>query len=391
MLATKNVELKALQIGDITIDTPLLLAPMAGHSNYALRHLCRELGGCGLVCTELISSNIVKNSRARALQRFDWRPSERPVAAQLFGVEPAVVAEAARVVVDHGADIVDINMGCWVPKIAKKGGGAALLRDVKKATAVVAAVVEAVSVPVTVKVRSGFEDGVVTAVPFARAAEDVGAQAVAVHARFAGQGHGGAADWDVIAAVKEATSEMPIIGNGDVRSGADALRMLEETGCDGVMVGRAALGRPWLFHHIEVFLATGVELPEPSRAERARIALRHAQLTLETTVLPERNAVLEMRGQISKYRLDAPGSRRVRNRLVRIESYAELESILNEVAAAGDSMSLDDVDSLWKSIVAGHLTRDMQTATSALRSVKVKATALAVRERRWQYHADSSS
>ena len=332
MLATTNVELKPLQIGDITIDSPLLLAPMAGHSNYALRRLCRELGGCGLVCTELISSNIVKNSRARALQRFDWRASERPVAAQLFGVDPAIVAEAARVVVDHGADIVDINMGCWVPKIAKKGGGAALLRDVKKATAVVAAVVEAVKVPVTVKVRSGFEDGVVTAVPFAKAAEEVGAQAVAVHARFAGQGHGGDADWDVIAAVKDATLEMPIIGNGDVRSGADALRMLEQTGCDGVMAGRGALGRPWLFHHIEHFLATRIELPEPSRAERARIALRHAQLTLQTTALPEQRAILEMRGQISKYRLDAPGSRQVRNRLVRIESYAELESILLGIA-----------------------------------------------------------
>ena len=336
MLATRKTELKRLRIGDIKIDSPLLLAPMAGHSNYALRRLCRELGGCGLVCTELISSNIVKNSRARAMQRFDWRGSERPVAVQLFGVDPAIVAEAARVVVDHGADIVDINMGCWVPKIAKKGGGAALLRDLNKATAVVDAVVKAVNAPVTVKVRSGFEDGVVTAVPFAKAAEEAGAKAVAVHARFAGQGHGGAADWGVIAAVKAATSAMPIIGNGDVRSGADALRMLEETGCDGVMVGRAALGCPWLFHHIEVFLATGMELPEPSRAERARIALRHAQLTLGTTYLPERVAVLEMRGQISKYRLDKAGSRQVRNRLVRIESYRELESILNEVAASED-------------------------------------------------------
>ena len=332
MLAPLETSLKTLQIGDIIIDTPLLLAPMAGHSNYALRRLCRELGGCGLVCTELISSNIVKNSRVRALQRFDWRPSESPVAVQLFGVEPEIVAEAARVVVDYGANIVDINMGCWVPKIAKKGGGAALLRDVRKATAVVDAVVNAVDVPVTVKVRSGFEDGVVTAVPFAKAAEDVGAKAVAVHARFAGQGHGGAADWDVIAAVKDATSQMPIIGNGDVHSGADALRMLEQTGCDGVMVGRAALGRPWLFRHIERFLETGFELPEPSRAERARIALRHAQLTLETTYLPERTAILEMRGQISKYRLDEPGSLLVRNRLVRIESYSELESILHEVA-----------------------------------------------------------
>ena len=306
---------------------------MAGHSNYALRRLCRDFGGCGLVCTELISSNIVKNSRKRALQRFDWRRHERPVAAQLFGVEPRIVAEAARVVVDHGADIVDINMGCWVPKIAKKGGGAALLRDVKAATAVVEAVVSAVDVPVTVKVRSGFEDGIVTAVPFAAAAESVGAQAVAVHARFAGQGHGGEADWEVIAAVKDAVRHMPIIGNGDVHSAVDARRMLDITRCDGVMIGRAALGRPWLFRHIAHYLETGVALPEPSRSERARIALRHAQQTLESTHLPEHVAVREMRGQISKYQLDAPGSRRVRNRLVRIVSYVELESILLDLAA----------------------------------------------------------
>ena len=336
MFATAETTLKPLEIGDISIDSPLTLAPMAGHSNYALRQLCRELGGCGLVCTELISSNIVKHSRERARQRFDWRASESPVAVQLFGVEPQVVAEAAQVVVDHGADIVDINMGCWVPKIAKKGGGAALLRDVKAATVLVEAVVKAVEVPVTVKVRSGFEDGVVTAVPFAIAAEAVGAQAVAVHARFAGQGHGGAADWEVIAAVKEAVRKMPIIGNGDVHSGEDARRMLAETGCDAVMVGRAALGRPWIFRQITQYLETGIELPEPSRSERARIALRHAQLTLESTVLPERVAVMEMRGQISKYKLDAPGSLQVRNRLVRIATYAELESILADIAKETD-------------------------------------------------------
>lgn len=338
MLSTRTA-LKPLRIGGITIDTPLFLAPMAGHTNYALRRLCREFGGCGLVCTELISGNIVKNSRERALQRFDWRADESPVAVQLFGVEPQIVAEAARVVVDHGADIVDINMGCWVPKIAKKGGGAALLRDVKAATAVVEAVVKAVHAPVTVKVRSGFEDGVVTAIPFAVAAEAVGAQAVAVHARFAGQGHGGEADWDVIAAVKDAVRHMPIIGNGDVRTVEDARRMLDYTGCDGVMIGRAALGRPWLFQHIAHYLDTGVALPEPSRSERALIALRHALLTLQTTRLPEHVAVLEMRGQISKYQLDRPGSRRVRNRLVRIESFAELESILLDVAASVQPIS----------------------------------------------------
>jgi nifR3 family TIM-barrel protein len=323
--------LKPIQIGNVTIDTPIMLAPMAGHTNYALRTLVRELGGCGLVCTELISSNVVHNSRKQALQRFDWRATESPFAVQLYGSDPAIVAESAQVVVDHGAAIVDINMGCWVPKIAKKGGGVALLRDVDTATAVVDAVVKAVDVPVTVKVRSGFEDGVVTAVPFAKAAEEVGAKAVAVHARFAKQGHTGDADWDVIRDVKRITRTMPIIGNGDVRSGDDALRMIQRTGCDGVMVGRGALGHPWIFSQIAHYLETGETLPEPSIAERARIALRHAQLTLETTYLPEKPAVMELRGQISKYNLDEEGSVRVRNRIVRIESYQELEAILESL------------------------------------------------------------
>lgn len=336
MLNTPKTHLKPIHIGNITIDTPITLAPMAGHTNYALRALCRELGGCGLVCTELISSNILKNSRNRALQRFDWQASESPVAVQLFGNDPYTVAEAAKVVVDYGADIVDINMGCWVPKIAKKGGGVALLRDVDTATSVVEAVVNAVDVPVTVKVRSGFEDGVVTAVPFAKAAEDVGAKAVAVHARFAKQGHSGDADWDVIRDVKNIVQNMPIIGNGDVHSGADAERMLIRTGCDGVMVGRGALGRPWIFKHIEHYLQTGETLPDPTRAERAEMALRHAQLTLEHTYMPEKKAVLEFRGQISKYKLDEEGSVKIRNRIVRIESYAELEAILNDVMQAVD-------------------------------------------------------
>jgi tRNA-dihydrouridine synthase B len=332
MLNAPKIELKPIRIGDLTIGSPLMLAPMAGHTNYALRTLCRELGDCGLVCTELISSSIMQTAYDRSIQRFDWRKSEFPVAVQLFGSDPYIVAESAKVVVDHGADIVDINMGCWVPKVAKKGGGVALLRDVDTATAVVDAVVNAVNVPVTVKVRSGFEDGVVTAIPFAKAAEEVGAKAVAVHARFAKQGHSGDADWGVIRDVKQVTTHMPIIGNGDIHSGANALRMLEQTSCDGVMVGRGALGRPWIFKHIAHYLQTGETLPEPTRSERAQIALRHAQLTLETTYLPENVAVLELRGQISKYKLDEVGSVKIRNRIVRIDSYRELESILLSIS-----------------------------------------------------------
>lgn len=326
-----STPLKTFAIREIELTTPLCLAPMAGHTNRSLRQLARELGGCGLVCTEVMSSAALNNKgmRQRSLEVFNWDSiAEYPVAVQLYGTSPEQVAEAAKIVVDNGATIVDINMGCWVPKVAKKGGGAALLRDVCTATAVVEAVVSAVSVPVTVKVRSGFEDGVITAIPFARAAEAAGVQAVAVHARFAGQGHSGSADWDVIRDVKNIVSTMPVIGNGDVLSPQDAERMLAQTGCDGVMVGRGALGRPWIFKQIDHYLRTGELLPEPSRAERAAIALRHAELTLQYTGLREKSAVIELRGQISKYHLDEEGSVLIRNQIVRIETWQELEALL---------------------------------------------------------------
>ncbi len=335
MLAQKTTH-PVLTIGKIPIETPLTLAPMAGHTNYALRSLCRDQGGCGLVCTELLSSHAMQNksSRKRTLQLIDWRSSESPVAVQLFGSDPYAMAEAARMIADYGADIIDINMGCWVPKVAKRGAGAALLRDVCTATTVVDAVVKAVDVPVTVKVRSGFEDGVITAVPFARAAEDCGAQAIAVHARFAGQGHSGAADWDVIRQVKEAVTHMPVIGNGDVHDGRDVQRMMQETGCDAVMIGRAALGQPWIFRHILHYLNTGQTLPSPSRTERATLALEHARRTLATSKLDEKQAVLELRGQISKYNLDEPGSVVMRNQIVRASSLEEIESILTPLLQA---------------------------------------------------------
>lgn len=335
---------QGFHIGNIPVETPLTLAPMAGHTHYAFRKLCREQGGLGLVCTELISSKALqaKGSRERSLQLFDWHESEYPVAVQLFGSDPAEVAEAARIVVDHGAHIVDINMGCWVPKVAKKGGGAALLRDVDTATRVVEAVVRAVDVPVTVKVRSGFEDGVVTAIPFAKAAESVGARAIAVHARFAGQGHTGCADWDVIRRVKEVVTDMPIMGNGDVCSGEDAASMFSQTGCDAVMIGRAALGQPWIFRHIDHYMQTGQTLPQPSRAERASLALRHAELTLEHSPMPEKQTLLELRGQISKYQLDRPGSVLLRNRIVRASSLEEIREILADCMAPEDAIDESD-------------------------------------------------
>ncbi|MBX3062529.1 MAG: tRNA dihydrouridine synthase DusB [Anaerolineae bacterium] len=341
MMANQELfPLNPVRIGNITIETPLFLAPMAGQTNHAFRTIARELGDCGLVCTELLSSMAMHYKSERTFNMFDWTPDESPFAVQLYGSDPQIMADAARLVVDHGADIVDINMGCWVPKVAKTGAGAALLRDVCTATSVVEAVVKAVNVPVTVKVRSGFTPDNLTAVPFAKAAEACGVKAIAVHARTASQGFSGKADWDMIRQVKEVVSDIPVIGNGDVKTAEDAATMLRTTGCDGVMIGRAALGNPWIFHQIAHELRTGEKVALPTPQERARIALRHAWITMETTQMPERQAILELRGQLTQYHLGVRYAAKLRDRLVRVESLAEIEVVLNEAIALADAGEL---------------------------------------------------
>jgi tRNA-dihydrouridine synthase B len=324
--------LRPFRIGGLTVETPFTLAPMAGQTNYAFRTICRELGGCGLVCTELLSSQAIHYKNPNSRKMFDWAQGESPFAVQLFGSDLEMMANAARVVEDAGADIVDINMGCWVPKVVKTGAGAALLRDVCTAATVVETVVRAVKIPVTVKVRSGWDAQCITAVDFARAAENAGVQAIAVHARTAEQGFSGLPDWDIIRQVKDAV-RIPVIGNGDVCDAADAARMLTETGCDGVMIGRATLGNPWVFREIDHELRTGEKLSAPTMDERKAVMLRHARLSVEHSGFGERTAVMELRGQITKYHLGIPHAAQMRNRLVRAETLADVEAIIEEFFA----------------------------------------------------------
>ena len=318
--------LRPLRIGPITVDTPLVLAPMAGVTSHAFRLLCKR-HGAGLVVTELLSSHAIHYKNAKTFGMFDWDDAERPVSVQLFGGEPAMMAEAAQVVEAHGADIVDLNMGCWVPKVAKTGAGATLLKDVCQAQAVVKAMVDAVKIPVTVKIRSGWDPSQTTGIDFARRAQDAGAQAIAVHARFASQGFTGTADWSIIRRVKDVVT-IPVVGNGDVETPEDAKRMLDETGCDAVMVGRAAMGNPWLFGDIAHFLETGEHRPAPTLAARVEAALFHLKTMAADPAVGEARAVKEMRGQLTHYFKGFPGVSALRGQLVLAGSIAEVEDLL---------------------------------------------------------------
>jgi nifR3 family TIM-barrel protein len=307
---------------------------MADVTNGAFRRLCKRIGNPGLLCTEQISTMALHYRSQRTYQMFDWTEEEYPLSVQLFGADPQVMAEAAKIVEDRGANIVDINMGCWVPKVCRQGAGAALLRDAKTAMKVVEAVVRAVSVPVTVKMRAGWSAAELTSVPLARAFEQIGVRAFALHGRTAQQGFEGSADWNWIADIKEAVS-VPVVGNGDVRQPEDARRMLEATGCDGVMIGRAAIGNPWVLRDTAHYLRTGQRLPPPSLAERLEAALIHVQDFART--IGEERAVRHLRGQLPLYVKGFAGASAAREQIVQATRIEQVRAILERVRQTAET------------------------------------------------------
>lgn len=313
-----------LKIGNVELDSPVALAPMAGVTDLPFRILCREQG-CGLMCTEMVSAKalLYKNRNTKPL--LETKPEERPVAVQLFGSDPDIMSEMALMLEEGPYDIIDVNMGCPVPKIVNNGEGSALMKNPKLAGEILSAMTRKLKKPVTVKFRKGFNDESVNAVEFAKMAEQSGAAAVAVHGRTREQFYSGKADWDIIRQVKEAV-RIPVIGNGDIFTPQDAGRMLRETGCDGVMVARGAKGNPWIFRRIDHYLKTGEVLPKPKSEEVKQMILRHAALLAEFK--GEYTAMREMRKHVSWYTAGYPHSAALRNDINLVETMEELQELV---------------------------------------------------------------
>lgn len=316
--------LRPLVIGSVTLKNNIILAPMAGVTDLPFRLLCSEQGA-GLAGMEMVSAKAILFDNKNTEKLLAIHPEEGPVSLQLFGSDPKIVSEMAKQIEGRPFAVLDINMGCPVPKIVNNGEGSALMREPKLAGEIVAATVKAIKKPVTVKIRKGFDADHVNAVEMAKIAEEAGAAAVAVHGRTREQFYSGEADWEIIAKVKEAVS-IPVIGNGDVTDGETAERLLAQTGCDAVMIGRAARGNPWLFRQIAAYLESGKKLPAPTMEEKKQMILRHAALQLE--VKGEYTGVREMRKHLSWYTTGMPNSAKLRQSVNMAEHFEEIERLV---------------------------------------------------------------
>ena len=315
------------KIGSVEIKNPFVLAPMAGVTDLPFRGLCKEQGA-GLICTEMVSAKAISfhNKNTKALMEIN--PNEHPVSLQLFGNEPELMAEVARSIEDQPFDILDINMGCPVPKVVNNGEGSALLKNPQLIGKIVREVSHAIKKPVTAKIRIGFEGYDVNPVEIAKIIEDAGGAAVAVHGRTRQQYYAGEADWDIIRKIKEAVS-VPVIGNGDVNSPLKAEKMMRETGCDAVMIGRAVRGNPWIFREMNHYFSTGELLDKPSPTEIREMILRHARWQIE--LKGEFTGIREMRKHVAWYTSGMRHSAGLRRESNTIEDYESLERLLSKL------------------------------------------------------------
>lgn len=343
----------AFSIGPVRVDPPLLLAPMEDVTNLPFRLIAKRIGKPGLMFTEFVSAMAIHYGAKKTFKKLRIHSDERPLGIQIFGGDPDTMAETARLCEEAGADVVDVNMGCWVPKVCKTGAGAALLKDPDLATRIVEAVVGAVSLPVTVKIRAGWDWSLFAAPDLARRFQDAGARMITLHARFAKQGFEGEADWRLISEMREAVT-VPLIGNGDVKTPDDARKMMRETGCDGVMVGRAAISNPWALARISAWMRGDAPPEEPTLDERIEIALQHLRLMVQYETesgLPtpqppppdtshsrrggdgaELRACRALRGQMPLYIKGYNGAAQLRDRLTRCSTVAEFEELLRAFA-----------------------------------------------------------
>ncbi len=315
------------KIGNVQIENPFVLAPMAGVTDLPFRTLCKEQGA-GLICMEMISAKAISFRNKNTFSLMEIDPCEHPVSMQLFGSEPELMAEVAKSIEDREFDILDINMGCPVPKVVNNGEGSALLKSPDLIEQIVKSVSSAIRKPVTVKVRIGFENVSVDIVEIAKRVEDAGAAAIAVHGRTRQQYYSGTADWETIRKVKEAVT-IPVIGNGDVDSPLKAEALLKETGCDAVMIGRAVRGNPWLFREMNHYFNTGELLERPSAEEIREMILRHARKQID--LKGEFTGIREMRKHVAWYTAGMRHSAGLRRASNTIESYEALEELLSKM------------------------------------------------------------
>jgi len=304
-----------MKIGRLDLPNPFFMAPMAGVTDSIVRILARRYQ-CGMVTTEMVSSHVLAEIGAQAcLGRMHYRPMEKPIAIQIFGSDAEVLSEAARRVEAAGADIVDINMGCSVDKINRSGGGAALCKRPAEVGRILERVVRSVNIPLTIKIRKGWNNSQITAPEILHVAQESGVAALAIHARTSEQAYGGKADWEFIRELKS-RARIPLIGNGDITCAADAVRMLRETGCDAVMIGRASRGNPWIFRECQHLFQGGQPAPPPTLEERLRLILEHMELLLQKE--GEGNPVVQMRKFVGWYVRGLPGSASFRESVFQI-------------------------------------------------------------------------